>query len=171
MAPGTKEGDGTVQINYVTFDTLLEYRGVGTNIAKQIIFIRKLLKNKLKKNDFHNYGIYKKGETVIRHFDFTENPDEGCLEEEDFNYFEPSQTVDDTETLSVEQNDRMSINSNSATRPKHADEPPWARRRPKMKDMPPNLFSTGRGILTRLSENSSPSLKWKSMTLKVVSFV
>ena len=114
MAPGTREGNGTVQINFVPFKTLLEYKGVGTNIAKQIIFIRKILKNKLKKNDFHSYGIYKKGETVIRHFDFTENPDNSCLEEEDFNYFEPSKTVDDTETLSVKQNDQFSLKSNGA---------------------------------------------------------
>ena len=144
MAPGTREGNGTVQINFVPFKTLLEYKGVGTNIAKQIIFIRKILKNKLKKNDFHSYGIYKKGETVIRHFDFTENPDESCLEEEDFNYFEPSKTVDDTETLSVKQNDQFSSNSNGA-QANHSNDQVWSRRRPKMKDMPPNLFFDGKG--------------------------
>ena len=144
MAPGTKEGDGTVQINFVSFETLLEYKGVGTNIAKQIIFVRKLLKNKLNKNDFHSYGIYKNGGTVIRHFDFTENQDEGCLEEEDFNYFENPKIVNDTEQRSVKQSDQLSTNSVTA-RAKHSDDQVGSRRRPKMKDLPPNLFFDGKG--------------------------
>ena len=94
MAPGNLEGEGTVRINFVPQETLLEYKGVGTMIAKQIMLARKISKNKLNKEDFHTYGIHKKGETVIRHFDFTVNPDDTCLEDEEFEYYEKSRGED-----------------------------------------------------------------------------
>ena len=94
MATGTKEGKGLVRINFVSQETLLQYKGVGIMIAKQILFTRRVLKNKLNKDDFYTYGIYKKGESVIRHFDFTENPNEKCLEEEEFEYYDPSKNPD-----------------------------------------------------------------------------
>ena len=44
MAPGTKEGEGTVRINFETLETLLEYKDVGAKIAKQILLVRRVLK-------------------------------------------------------------------------------------------------------------------------------
>ena len=142
-ATGSKDGKGSVQINFVPQETLLQYRGVGTTVAKQILQVRKVLRNKLKKEDFHTYGIYKKGETVIHHFDFTENPDDACLEDEDFEYHEPLRN-DITDKF------RDQTATNDARSNGDGDQG-WSKtsqiKRPRMKDLPHDLYFDGRGDL------------------------
>lgn len=144
LAPGTKEGEGTVRINFEPLETLLEYKDVCKIIAKQILLVRRVLRNKLNKNDFHTYGLYKKGYSVIRHFDFKINPDDKSLEQEDFDYL-PSETSDDTELHSVNENNDQStsgakskhFNDQISTKPKHNIN----------EDLPPNLYFDGKGDL------------------------
>ena len=80
-----KEGRGQIKINFEPYEVLKNLNDIGPEVARQICRARRITLNKVTKDNWEFYDIWDK-KNIVRHFDFTPNPDEKQLEPAEFNY-------------------------------------------------------------------------------------
>ena len=80
-----KEGRGQIKINFEPYEVLKNLNDIGPEVARQICRARRITLNKMIKDNWEFYDIWDK-KNIVRHFDFTPNPDEKQLEPAEFNY-------------------------------------------------------------------------------------
>ena len=80
-----KEGKGQIKINFVSFEVLKKLNDIGPELARQICRARRITNNKLIKEDWALYNIWD-AKNIIRHFEFSPNPEDKQLEPAEFEY-------------------------------------------------------------------------------------
>ena len=146
------EGGGQVRINFVSFDELCKLKGIASRIARQICDTRNLMKNKLTLEDWQRYRIWDPKRKLTHHFDFTPNPSNEKIEDDDFQYYIPSRKeikpeyetkTYDSKTDESNSEDENVVMDKKSTKPKNVRSKNSFR--PDLSDIPKSITYNGTG--------------------------